>query len=178
MNKLLTMALALAAVMLTSGCAAPQGAHEPQSSDPTPSPESTQTTEQAPSAEPEASGELPRLRLLVGGKEIASAALNDSAIAKDFLALLPLTLEISDYNRTEKIASLPRELDVSAEPDGYDPAAGDIAFYAPWGNLSIFYEDFGYSDRLMLIGRVGSGIEAIAALEDGTVLTIEEADDV
>lgn len=176
MNKVLMFILALAAAISLAGCAAPQGAHEPQS--PVPAPESTQAPQQTPAAEPEAGGELPRLRLLADGEEIASAALNDSAIARDFLALLPLEIEISDYNRTEKIAALPRELDVSAEPDGCDPAAGDIAFYAPWGNLSLFYEDFGYSDRLMLIGRVDSGLVELAALEDGAVLTIEEADDV
>jgi Cyclophilin-like family len=38
---------------------------------------------------------------------------------------------------------------------------GDIAYYAPWGNLAIFYKDFGYSRGLIGLGRIDSGIEAL-----------------
>ena len=100
MNKVLTIVLALAAVMSLACCAAPQGAHEAQGGIASPAPESTQAPQQAPAAEPEAGGELPRLRLLADGEEIATAALNEGAIARDFLTLLPLKVEISDYNRT------------------------------------------------------------------------------
>jgi hypothetical protein len=39
-------------------------------------------------------------------------------------------------------------------------APGDITYYAPWGNLAIFYWDFGYSTGLIKLGRFDAGIEA------------------
>jgi hypothetical protein len=39
---------------------------------------------------------------------------------------------------------------------------GDIAYYAPWGSLAIFYKDFGYSNGLVKLGRIDSGIEALS----------------
>jgi hypothetical protein len=38
---------------------------------------------------------------------------------------------------------------------------GDIAYYAPWGNLAIFYKDFGYSRGLVKLGRLDSSIETV-----------------
>jgi Cyclophilin-like family len=35
---------------------------------------------------------------------------------------------------------------------GSDPSIGDIAYYAPWGNLALFYKDFGYSNGLITLG--------------------------
>jgi hypothetical protein len=34
-------------------------------------------------------------------------------------------------------------------------------YYAPWGNLAIFYRDFGYSKGLIRLGRIDSGMEAL-----------------
>ncbi len=39
-----------------------------------------------------------------------TATLNDSPSARDFVAILPLTLELEDYASTEKIAYLPSKL--------------------------------------------------------------------
>ena len=38
---------------------------------------------------------------------------------------------------------------------------GDITYYAPWGNLAIFYKDFGYSRGLVILGKIDSGLEAL-----------------
>lgn len=40
--------------------------------------------------------------------------------------------------------------------------AGDIAYYAPWGNLAIFHREFGYSSGLVRLGRLDSGVEALS----------------
>lgn len=90
-----------------------------------------------------------------------TATLNNSRAAKDFLAMLPLTLTLSDYGETEKVCDLPRKLSVSGSPAGYTPKAGDLAYYAPWGNLAVFRRDFGYSDRLVKLGRLDSGWEIL-----------------
>src|SRR5471032_2936797 len=70
--------------------------------------------------------------------------LEDNATSRDFASQLPMTLEFEDYMATEKISYLPRKLTSSGAPDGFDPSVGTVAYYAPWGNVAIFYKDFGY----------------------------------
>lgn len=103
-----------------------------------------------------------RIRLTINGKSM-TASLDDNASARDFLSMLPLTLTLSDYASTEKIADLPRKLSTQGAPAGIDPDVGDITYYAPWGNLAIFYRDFGYANGLVHLGRIKSGMEALNA---------------
>jgi len=42
-----------------------------------------------------------------------------------------------------------------------EPDVGDIAYYAPWGNVAIFCRDIGYSTGLIKLGRVDAGIETL-----------------
>lgn len=103
-----------------------------------------------------------KIRLVFGGS-VHTATLADGAAARDFAALLPLTLTLADYNATEKIADLPRKLSVAEAPAGFDPSVGDITYYAPWGNLAIFYRDFGYSRGLVRLGTLDAPAEALRA---------------
>ncbi len=89
------------------------------------------------------------------------ATLEDTEAARDFAALLPLKLTLEDYNSTEKIADLPRKLSTDGAPAGVDPDVGDIAYYAPWGNLAVFYRDFGYSRGLVKLGSIDAGVETL-----------------
>lgn len=101
-----------------------------------------------------------KIRIELEGRSL-TATLEDSEAARDFLSLLPLTLTLTDYNSTEKIADLPRKLSTQGAPAGVDPDVGDIAYYAPWGNLALFYRDFGYSSGLVRLGRLDSGVELL-----------------
>jgi hypothetical protein len=106
-----------------------------------------------------------------------TATLVDNATSRDFVSLLPLTLTLRDYESTEKIRELPRKLSTKGAPAGIDPAIGDITYYAPWGNLAIFYRDFGYSSGLIHLGRLDSGVEALRG--SGSLrVTIERVQDV
>jgi len=100
-----------------------------------------------------------KIRLTVDGRSI-TATLIDSPTTRDFLSLLPLTLTLEDYASTEKIAYLPRKLSQEGAPAGVDPAVGDITYYAPWGNLALFYKDFGYAKGLIKLGAIDDGAEA------------------
>jgi hypothetical protein len=100
------------------------------------------------------------IRLTINGKSM-KAQLIDSATARDFVSLLPMRLTLEDYASTEKISYLPRKLSTEGAPVGSDPSVGDIAYYAPWGNLAIFYRDAGYARGLVRLGRIDSGIEAL-----------------
>ncbi|HYD39312.1 MAG TPA: cyclophilin-like fold protein [Anaeromyxobacter sp.] len=104
-----------------------------------------------------------------------TATLADSEAARDFAALLPLTLTLTDYHSTEKIAELPKKLSTEGAPAGVDPEVGDIAYYAPWRNLAIYYRDFGYSSGLVKLAHLDSGVEALS--KSGPVrVTIERAE--
>ena len=102
-----------------------------------------------------------KIRLTINGR-VAKAILEDTAIAQDFASLLPLAIALKDYASTEKVADLPRSLSQTGAPAGYKPSVGDIAYYAPWGNLAIFYRDFDYANGLVRLGRIVSGVDVLA----------------
>jgi hypothetical protein len=117
---------------------------------------------------------LMKIRIDVEGTAI-TAMLVDNKTTRDFIALLPLTLILRDYAGTEKISDLPRRLSTEDAPAGMDPSIGDITYYAPWGNLAIFYKDFGYSKGLIKLGKIDSGIEAFSRADQIRV-TIESVE--
>jgi hypothetical protein len=93
------------------------------------------------------------------GDTLLTATLYDSPTSRDFISLLPLDLTLEDYAGTEKISYLPEKLSTENAPSGFDPSVGDITYYAPWGNLAIFYKDFGYAKGLINLGKIDNGIE-------------------
>ena len=94
---------------------------------------------------------------------VIPATLNGSKAAQDFASLLPLSLTLEDYASTEKISDLPKRLTTDGAPPGFDPSVGDITYYAPWGNLAIFYRDFEYSSGLVSLGTLASGADIFAS---------------
>jgi hypothetical protein len=91
-----------------------------------------------------------------------TGTLEDNEASRDFVSLLPLTLTLRDYAATEKISELPRRLNTTGAPPGVDPSVGDIAYYAPWGNLAVFYKDAGYATGLIKLGTLDSGVQLLA----------------
>ena len=96
------------------------------------------------------------IRLTVEGR-VVNATLNDSAAARDFASLLPLTLNLSDFHNSERISDLPRRLSTTDAPESADPKAGDLAFYAPWGNLAIYYRDAPPASGVVVLGHLADG---------------------
>ena len=118
------------------------------------------TTRAAPPAQSNTEVKTMQIRLTIGAQS-AIATIDDNATARDFLTMLPLTLPLEDYAATEKITYLPRKLSTQGAPAGIDPDVGDITYYAPWGNVAIFYRDFGYASGLIRLGHIDSGIDAL-----------------
>jgi len=116
-----------------------------------------ETLEKAPQQQVE---EMTRIRLTIKDTQI-TATFEENVTVKEFISLLPMTLALEDYNKTEKVSDLPKRLSTEGAPAGFDPSAGDITYYAPWGNLAVFYRDFGYSRGLVHLGRIESGIEIL-----------------
>lgn len=115
-----------------------------------------------------------KLKITIGNT-VANATLYDNPTAQDFASQLPLKLNLKDYASTEKVSDLPKKLTTKDAPTGSDPSLGDIAYYAPWGNLALYYKDFGYSNGLVIIGKIDSGIEAFKT-SGSLQATIEVAD--
>lgn len=116
-----------------------------------------------------------RIKLTFNNEEVI-VNMYDNPTSKDFLSLLPLTLTFEDYAGTEKISYPPNKLSTEEAPSGIDPAVGDLTYYAPWGNLAIFYKDFGYSNGLIKLGEIESGIEKLENLNGDFTVIIEKMD--
>ena len=115
-----------------------------------------------------------RIKLTFEGNEIY-ALINNSKAGDDFLSLLPLSVKAEDFNSTEKIFYLSKKLNTQNEPDGINPKAGDITYYAPWGNIAIFYRDFRYSNNLIYLGRFEnvSDVEKLSNMKGDFDIRIE-----
>jgi hypothetical protein len=113
---------------------------------------------------------------LTFNNEVAIVNMYDNPTSRDFLSQLPLTITLEDYSGTEKISYLSKKLSTEEAPSGSDPSVGDFAYYAPWGNLAIYYKDFGYSNGLILLGKIESGLENLEKMKDNFTVKIEIVD--
>jgi hypothetical protein len=92
-------------------------------------------------------------------RHTVNATLYDNPSARDFASMLPLDLKIEDYSNNEKIAYLPRKLTEDGSGPFGNEQPGDVCYYAPWGDVILFYASYRYSSGLIRLGRVDGGIE-------------------
>lgn len=95
--------------------------------------------------------------------------LNDSKAAKDLYAQLPLTIVVEPYSNNE-IIFYPQTLDTSDAPLA-EGGAGTLAYYAPWGDVVLFYGSFSSNGSLFELGKIVSGIENIKNLTGTVTIT-------
>jgi len=93
--------------------------------------------------------------------------LNNSPAAQDLYSQLPLSIKIEDYSDNEKIFYPPRKLNTANAPAA-DARVGTLAYYAPWGDVVMFYKDFGSASGLYELGHAISGSEYITEMS-GTI---------
>lgn len=142
-------------------------------------PSESENTESEPdssveSTEPEASERKINLKI---NEQTYSATLYDTPLADALYDMLPLTVYFEDYNGTEKIGYLPdnQSLTTQGADSGFEPAAGDLCYYAPWGNISLFYKSFRYSDDLYSIGHVDGDMSILAEMDESFTITFEKS---
>lgn len=99
--------------------------------------------------------------------------LNESQAAKALYAQLPLNIEVENFSTNEKIFYPPKKLTTSETPMA-DAKNGTLAYYAPWGDVVMFYRDFGTASGLYELGHVLSGGEHIKNMSG--LIRIEKAD--
>ncbi|WP_433479529.1 cyclophilin-like fold protein [Spirillospora sp. CA-142024] len=105
------------------------------------------------------------IRVTLDGQPF-DATLNGSPAARDLASLLPLTLDLEDFHGTERIGYPPRKLTTDGAPGPAAAKAGDIAYFAPWGNLALFYRDGpAASPDLLILGHIDAGADQLAKAE-------------
>lgn len=109
------------------------------------------------------------IRVTLDGQPV-EATLNDSPAARDLASLLPLTLDLEDFHGTERIAYPPRKLTTDDAPEPTAAKVGDIAYYAPWGNLALFYKDGpSASSDLLILGHIDADADQLSRADRITV---------
>ncbi len=100
--------------------------------------------------------------------------LNGSTAAASLYEQLPLTVEVEDYSTNEKIFYPPEELDTGDTPLA-QAGAGTLAYYAPWGNVVMFYGDYNENPSLFELGQMISGGDLVSGMTGTiTIDVIEE----
>lgn len=179
MKKIFSSMFALLFVISLSACSGGRNSKD-YTSEPQTSEQPKMTTE-APTEPTEPESESfdlggPLVRLTFGGGE-AIVRLNENAAAKSFAAQLPMTQTFEDFNSIEKICRLPEELTTEGVESGIDPSVADITLYVPWNALVFYYDDYGFNDDLIPMGRVESGMEFLTAMGDEFEVTMELVDE-
>ncbi|WP_412066345.1 cyclophilin-like fold protein [Rhizobium sp. SYY.PMSO] len=106
-------------------------------------------------------GKAMRLRFTFADQDF-TATLEDNPSARELVTMLPLDLTIGDYSSNEKIAYLPRKLTEDGGGRFGNEAVGDLCYYAPWGNLAMFYGPYHWSRGLIRLGRFDQGAKQLS----------------
>ena len=96
------------------------------------------------------------------GERRFAVTLADNPAAREFAALLPLTLDMSELNGNEKHSSLPKALPASASRPG-TIRNGDLMLYGT-DTLVVFYRTFNSSYSYIRLGHVDDPASLAEAL--------------
>ncbi|MGE4552263.1 MAG: cyclophilin-like fold protein [Desulfovibrionaceae bacterium] len=100
--------------------------------------------------------------------------LNGSTAAQALLAQLPLSVDVENYGGIEKIFYPPKKLDTAGMSPARSCPSGTLAYYAPWGDVVLFYGAFGSAPGLYELGHAVQGGEHIKSLS-GIIRVMAEA---
>lgn len=154
-------------------CACQTGSQQPAASaagtpDAAAQPESEQLPQQS---EPE---ETSNRRISVQfGENTVVYQLNQGTAADSLYEQLPLTLEVEDYSTNEKIFYPPEELDTADSPLA-QAGAGTLAYYAPRGDVVMFYQSYSQNPSLYELGQAVSGGELVSQMSGTVTITAIE----
>jgi hypothetical protein len=114
--------------------------------------------------ETDASGDQTAITLkIVANGKTTVFQLNNSTAARELYAQLPLDIKVENYGDNEKIFYPPKKLNTAKTPQA-DARAGTLAYYAPWGDVVVFYGSFGSAMGLYELGHAISGNEHIKGM--------------
>jgi hypothetical protein len=93
--------------------------------------------------------------------------LNNSQAAKELYVQLPLKIKVENYSDNEKIFYPPKKLNTTDTPQA-NARTGTLAYYAPWGDVVMFFDNFGSTNGLYELGHAVTGSEYIKGMT-GTI---------
>jgi hypothetical protein len=109
---------------------------------------------------------------IAAGDQTFKATLNDSRVAQDFAAMLPVTLPWFRNAGIEFITELDAPLTESG-PFYTDVQPGDLVYYNPRDSITIIYEETSSVPTLTKMGQITSGLDAFDQLPDNVDLHVE-----
>lgn len=113
------------------------------------------------------------IRIRDNAGHAALFTLNGTPAADSLYRQLPLMVPVDDFSTNEKIF-YPEALDLRDTPHP-KMEIGTLAYYAPWGNVVMFFDRYNANSDLYELGHVSSGLDQIPLLA-GTI-TIEAVDE-
>ena len=85
-------------------------------------------------------------------------------------------MELADFHGRERVAHLPRPLDLAGAPTGTTAQPGDVAHYAQWDNMALSYGKQPHAAGLVLLGRLDDpAARVLADLPDAATAILEFA---
>lgn len=126
-----------------------------------------QETISGPEEMPKTEENKPMKIQVQAGEHVIVYALNNSRAAKELYAQLPLRTTVENFSTNEKVFYPPQKLSIAGAPF-VDAQKGTLAYYAPWGDVVMFYEPFGQGSGLYELGQAVSGMDEIEQLT-GTI---------
>jgi hypothetical protein len=171
----LAAALGAALLVLGTGCASPGSSDERLQDRSTASASSITRDRYSASVETDHRSEEDPVRIRISiGDQAFGATLEDSPASRDLVALLPVTVEMTDHGGVEKTGALPGPLSVKGQPEGADPGVGDLGYYAPGNDLVLYYGDQSYFAGIVVLGRLDSdAAERIEDMEGSVTATVD-----
>jgi hypothetical protein len=169
-------------VLLGAGCGAGGGTSDDQGADDL-DPTAQSSPMPGPSRSPAGDGaggpterQENRMNIQITiGDQTFTATLRDSPTARDLIAQLPVTVQMTDHGGVEKTGPLPGPLSLEGQPEGADPDVGAVGYYAPGNDLVLYYGDQSYFPGIVVLGRMnGDAAERIADIDGSVTATVEE----
>ena len=103
-----------------------------------------------------------RISVKSAGHEIIYE-LNNSQAARELYAQLPLTTDVEPFSNNEMTFYPPQKLNTADTPLS-DGEPGSLSYYAPWGDVVMFYAPCSPNGSLYELGTAVSGKENIVNL--------------
>jgi hypothetical protein len=92
-----------------------------------------------------------------------TATLTDNETTRDFVSMLPITLDMDDLFGREKYGHLPRAL-ASGGKRQHDYELGQVIYWSPGPDIAIYYKNDGERippPGIVVIGKVDAGIKRL-----------------
>ncbi|MFI6743951.1 cyclophilin-like fold protein [Nonomuraea sp. NPDC050451] len=112
------------------------------------------------------------------GDQAVTVTLTDTPPSRQFAAMLPLTVQLTDAWGQAKAGPLPRSLTADGGTPVHDPTPGELYFWPSSGVIAVYYDDLGQTvpdPGLVRLGVVKTGLDTLAEAGNRITIRIEPA---